>query len=100
MSYIIAIILSCIYMLSYPLNGMLSGFVYLQMAVNIVNAILIVMENYKQIHNKNVVLFLLTFGLMFTYYILVPPVFVAIFLYELKGFKENKLKWLIQKSIA
>lgn len=93
-SYMIAILLSCIYMISYPLNGMLSGFVYLQMAVNIVNVILIVMENYKQINNKdkNILLFLLTFGLMFTYYILVPPVFVAIFLYELNGFKQSKIK--------
>lgn len=92
--YLIGIIMSCIYMISYPLNGMLSGFVYLQMAVNIANVIFIVMEYYKDINNsiKNILLFLLTFGLMFTYYILVPPVFIALFLYELKDFKKNKLK--------
>lgn len=94
LAYIIAILLSCIYMLAYPLNGMLCGFVYLQMAVNIVNAIIIVVLNYKQTNNaiKNIELFLLCFGLMFTYYILVPPVYVALFLYELKGFKQNKLR--------
>ena len=96
-SYFIGIVLTLIYMLAYPLNGVLSGFVYLQMAVNIISAIFIIMVNYEIINNKlkNFLLFMLTFGLMFTYYILVPPVYIAIFLYELKGFKENKKQKII-----
>ena len=93
LAYIIAIILSVIYMLAYPLNGMLCGFVYLQMAVNIVCTILIIMIHYKDFKReyRNLILFLLCFGLIFTYYILVPPVYIAIFLYMLKDFKKDKL---------
>ena len=93
-SYYIAIILSIVYMIAYPLNGMLCGFVYLQMAINMVGTIFIIMVNYNKIENniKNVCLFLVTFGIMFTYYILVPPVYIAIFLYELKFYKKEKIK--------
>lgn len=95
-TYIVGILISIIYMIAYPLNGTLCGFVYLQMAINIINTILIIMINYKDINNKtkNILLFLLTFGLMFTYYILVPPVYAAIFLFELKNIKKNKLEVL------
>ena len=93
-NYIIALILSIIYMVAYPLNGMLCGFVYLQMAVNIVNTILIIMVHYNDLTKRlrNLILFLLCFGLIFTYYILVPPVYIAIFLYILKDFKHDKLE--------
>lgn len=96
-SYFISIVISLLYMLAYPLNGILSGFVYFQIAVNIIGAILIVMTNYEDISNKlkNILLFLLTFGLMFTYYILVPPVYIALFLFELKTFKKSKLTSII-----
>lgn len=83
-------------MIGYPLNGMLSGFVYLQMAVNIVNAIIIVIINENEISNtmKNLLLFLLCFGLMFTYYILVPPVYIAIFIYEYMKYRKEKIKFV------
>lgn len=83
-------------MVGYPLNGMLSGFVYLQMAVNIVNAIIIVIINENEISNtmKNLLLFLLCFGLMFTYYILVPPVYIAIFIYEYIKHRKEKIKFV------
>ena len=94
LSYVIIVLLSIIYMLSYPLNGMLCGFVYHQMAINIVSVILIIMINYNDIERRlrNLLLFLLTFGLMYTYYILVPPVYLAIFIYELKNFKNDKVE--------
>lgn len=93
---IIAIIFGVIYMVGYPLNGMLSGFVYLQMAVNIVNAIIIVIINENEMSNKmkNLLLFLLCFGLIFTYYILVPPVYIAIFIYEYIKHRKEKLKFV------
>ena len=83
-------------MVGYPLNGMLSGFVYLQMAINIVNAIIIVIINENEISNtmKNLLLFLLCFGLMFTYYILVPPVYIAIFIYEYIKYRKEKIKFV------
>lgn len=93
---IIAIIFGVIYMVGYPLNGMLSGFVYLQMAINIVNAIIIVVINENEMSNriKNLLLFLLCFGLIFTYYILVPPVYIAIFIYEYIKYRKEKLKFV------
>lgn len=92
----IVIIFSIVYMIGYPLNGMLSGFVYLQMAVNIVNTIIIIKINENEISNtmKNLLLFLLCFGLIFTYYILVPPVYVAIFIYEYVKHRKEKIKFI------
>lgn len=83
-------------MVGYPLNGMLSGFVYLQMAVNIVNTIIIVIINENEMSNKmkNLLLFLLCFGLIFTYYILVPPVYIAIFIYEYIKHRKEKIKFI------
>ena len=96
-SYIVGIVLSLIYMIAYPLNGMLCGFVYLELAVDTIATMLIVMANYEKIGNKlkNLLLFMLTFGLMFNYYLLVPPVYVAVFLFELKNWKNNKKETML-----
>lgn len=99
-TYVIMILLSILYMIGYPLNGLLCGFVYLQMAINIVAAIFIVLNYYEKINNKykNILLFFLTFGLMFTYYILVPPIFIAVFINE--WFSLGKEKEIKNKSIS
>ena len=70
------------------------------MAINIVAAIFIVLNYYEKINNKykNILLFFLTFGLMFTYYILVPPIFIAVFINE--WFSLGKEKEIKNKSIS
>ena len=99
--FIIGTLIAIIYMISYPLNGIVSGFSYFQMAINIVSTIILVMVKREYLGNnlKNIVLFMLCFGLMFTYYLLVPITYIAVFLYEIKDFKKEKLKTFLNELI-
>ena len=93
--YICAFVVALIYALGYPLNSMLFGFPYLSLGVIIISCIIILMEYFKEgiIKKEQLVLllFLLTFGLFFSYYLFVPVVYGAIFIYFcIDSYKKNK----------
>ena len=71
-------------MLGYPLNSEISGFSYLSLGMNIIISIIIIIQYFLQnkINRTMVILilFLLNFGLFFTYYFFVPVVYISIFI--------------------
>ena len=96
---IVPLIFSIIYMLGYPLNSLLSGFSYLSLALDIIIAILIV--NREEIHKyyKIILMFLLNFGMFFSYYFFAPVVYLAIFLQIIIEIKKNNEKIFSKENI-
>lgn len=89
---ILPLVFSLIYMLGYPLNTLLSGFSYLQVALNIIICIIFVMQQELKQKYKDILIFLLNFGLMFSYYYFAPVVFLAIFLQMIVEIKKRNEK--------
>jgi len=90
-----AFLISLICMLGYPLNSFLFGFEYLSMGLLVICAILDIMNYYKEeILNINcfiIVMALLNFGLFSSYYMFVPFVYPAIWIYfYVKNYQKNK----------
>jgi len=77
---LLAFIISFVYMLGYPLNSMLFGFPYLSMGIIIINMIILIIIKFKL---NRMTLFLLTFGLFFSYFLFVPIIYGALFIYFL-----------------
>lgn len=91
---IIAIILSIIFMLGYPLNSMLFGFAYLSVGLLMITGLL-AMAKYIKDKEMNIVilsiiLFLLMYGVFFSYYLFVPVVYSALGLYILFDIIKNR----------
>lgn len=91
---IIVMIFTLIFLCGYPLNSMLFGYAYLSLAILYMTT-LIVMAIYMK--NKEmkllplcVEMFLLVFGIFFSYYFFVPVVYVAFGLYILFDMIKNK----------
>lgn len=104
LTYCIAGVVSIIYLLGYPLNNMLFGYFYLGIGVLVVNAIVAIMQEYKQETDMKIwtiipSIFLLCFELFFSYYLFVPPIYAAIFIYYLFYFHKETGKWINKKTI-
>lgn len=105
LTYFIAGALSIIYLLGYPLNNMLFGYFYLGIGVLAINAIVAIMQDWKEEAKLNTwyvipTIFLLCFELFFSYYLFVPPIYGAIFIYYLFYFHKQKGKWINSKLIT
>lgn len=95
---VLAIITSLLYLLGYPLNNLLFGYFYLGIGVLVINAILTMMQDYflGNVNSKItlVALFLLCFELFFSYYLFVPAIYGALFIFFVIYFaKKNKKIW-------
>lgn len=96
---IVPLIFSIIYMLGYPLNSLLSGFSYLSLALDIIIAILIVNREEINKYYKIILMFLLNFGMFFSYYFFAPVVYLAIFLQIIMEIKKNNEKIFSKENI-
>lgn len=101
-TYFLAGVASIIYLLGYPLNNMLFGYFYLGLGVLVINTILAIMQEWKEATNLKIwkiilSVFLLCFELFFSYYLFVPPIYGAIFLYFLFCFHKETGKWINKK---
>ena len=93
---ILPLIFSLVYMLGYPLNSLISGFSYLSIGLNIIIGILIIIREDINKYYKLIILFLLNFGIMFTYYFFAPVVYLA----ELwQIIKDNKKVFKIENIV-
>ena len=72
-------VLSIIYMISYPLSSIISGFAYLTLGLNFIIGILIVFKEKINEYYKMLLLFLLDFAIIFTYYYFAPIIYLAVF---------------------
>ena len=97
---ILPLIFSLVYMLAYPLNSLIAGFSYLSLALNFIITILIVTQLEINNYYKYVIMFLLNFGLFFSYYYFLPVVYVALFLQIIIDAKKNKNKIFDKENIV
>lgn len=85
--FLFACTISIIYLIGYPLNNLLNGFYYLGIGCLFINAILYVMKY----QDEKIIIFLLNTGLILSYSLFAPVVFISIFAYKLyKNYKNNK----------
>lgn len=96
---ILSCIFSLIYMLAYPLNSLLSGFSYLSIGLNIIIGIFIVMQSKLNKNYKMILMFLLDFGIIFSYNFFAPVVYLAIFWQIIVEAKKNKTKIFSKDNI-
>lgn len=92
----LATIITIIYMIGYPLNVLLFGYFYLQLGIIIFSTLIIVIQYFKDktIDSRYLILilFLLNLELFFSYYLFVPVVYAALFIYYLILFKKKNNK--------
>lgn len=98
---VLSMIVSFVFILGYPLNSFLFGFEYLSMGILIICSIINYIENLGE-HNCiyiKVVLFLLNFGLFNAYFMFIPIIYPAEWIYfYIKNYK--KTKRIITKELA
>lgn len=96
LKYILAISISVLYVIGYPLNSMLSGYSYLSVGIVIVSAILLFMNSFEKDDIKNIVsiiaLFLFCMQVFFSYYLFVPMVYGALGIYYIIHFRRKYKK--------
>lgn len=91
---IIGIIFSIIYILGYPLNAFISGFHYLVIGILLVEAIIYVFMKNKNMELKYelIIIFLLNFGLILSYALFCPFVYLAEFILYIYRYIKDKKK--------
>lgn len=96
---IIPYVLSIIYMISYPLSSIISGFAYLTLGLNFIIGILIVFKEKINEYYKMLLLFLLDFAIIFTYYYFAPIIYLAVFVQIIAEIISKKEKLFCSKNI-
>ena len=94
---IISIILTIIYMLGYPLNSLITGFHYFSLGILEILCIIFILREYE--NNKITLLFLLNTGLLLTYNLFAPVMYIIELLVIIMYNKKEKGKILNKKSI-
>ena len=99
--YILAYIISIIFMLGYPLNSVISGFNYFTIGILEFVTIIYVIKIVLLQSNKTayVLLFLLNTAIMLTYNLFAPIIYLAEFIYFIYQARINKDKILSKKFI-
>lgn len=92
--FIIICITSIIFTLGYPLNSMLTGFHYLQVGTNLILCSIFIINMEKLTNTwKRIFMFLINIGIIFSYNLFAPLVYIAEFIYFIyNNYKEtNKI---------
>ena len=93
---VIAMIFSILFVLGYPLNSMLFGYAYLSVAILFIIALIAVVPYVKNRELKEVpyclILFILNFGIFFSYYLFIPVIYAALGLFMLFDMLKNRPK--------
>lgn len=91
---IVALILSILFMLGYPLNSMIFGYAYLSVGILILVAIISMINYIKTKELKRIIfliyMFLLMYGIFFSYYFFVPIMYSSLGLYMLFDMIKNR----------
>lgn len=99
--YILAYIVTIIYLFAYPLNSLLSGFCYLSLGLDIILAIIIILKYLIKEESTIIILTmsLLSTGLFFSYYFFIPVMYGAIFVCLILKSVSKKEKIVSEKNI-
>lgn len=101
LKYMLAYIVSILFMVGYPLNSIITGFHYFTLGIlEFITIIYIVNTLYKE--NKKIayiLLFLLNTAVMLTYNLLAPIIYLAEFIYFIYESRRNKEKLFSKKNL-
>lgn len=93
---IIALVISIIFGCGYPLNSLIFGYAYLSVGILILIAIISMVKYIKNKELNRIVyliyMFLLVYGIFFTYYFFVPIMYASLGLYILFDMIKNRKK--------
>ncbi len=91
---IIAMIFSILFLCSYPLNSTIFGFAYLSVGILYMTALIVTAINIKneelRFSYMCIEMFLILFGIFFSYYFFVPVIYAALGLYMLFDMMKNR----------
>lgn len=91
---IIAMVMSILYILAYPLNSLIFGFAYLSVGLNVIIAILAIIQLKQDLlfdkNIWNIIMFMINFGLFFGYYLFMPIIYLAEGIYMLIEMIKNR----------
>lgn len=98
-SYAIVVLFSIFYLIGYPLNALISGFHYLLLGILYIVAIFEVFTNELEEEKVNfvptlILVTLLNIGIIFSYALFCPVIYMAEFLYVIKKYKRDKRKFI------
>lgn len=82
---IIKLIISIFFLLGYPLNNLLIGFFYVGHASVIIICLMIIIQDIKNDKILFSFISIMNIGLLFTYYLFAPFIFIAEFVYYIKS---------------
>ena len=101
LKYGLAYVVSIIFMIGYPLNSVITGFHYFTLGILEFITIIYVIKAWKKQNEigQNILLFLLNTGIMFTYNLFAPILYLAEFIYFIYNTKRNKEKIISKKFI-
>ena len=99
--YILAYVISIIFMIGYPLNSVITGFHYFTLGIlEVITIIYAIKRDETQGHKATyILLFLLNTGIMLTYNLFAPIIYVAEFIYFIYQARTNKQKIFSKKFI-
>lgn len=96
-SQIASVFITIIYMLGYPLNSLITGFQYFSLGILQILGIIYVLKEYQ--NNKTIPLFILNSGIILTYNLFAPVIFIIEFISILMRNKEKSGKVINKTSI-
>lgn len=91
---LITIIFSIIYIIGYPLNAWISGFHYLILGILFIETIIYIIQEKQKLNmgHKLITMFLLNLGLIFSYSLFCPFIYLAEFIYYIYKYMKEKDK--------
>lgn len=102
LKYILAYIISIIFMIGYPLNSVITGFHYFTLGIlEFITIIYVIKTLYKE--NKLatcIILFMLNTGIMLTYNLLAPIIYLAEFMFFIYEILDKKEKIFTKSNFA
>lgn len=97
---VLAYAMTFIYLLGYPYNDLLFGFVYLQMGITVICYLIALMQDYLSEQGKvwiySICIGMACLGTGISYTLLAPPVFVAVLI--ALGYKAYQEKWFLMQG--
>lgn len=93
-----SLMISLIYLLAFPLNNFSMGFCYFSLCIMVLNLLFLTIMSFKNDMNKKIlfkiiVIFLLTFGVFYGYYLFVPAIYLALGLYYIYLWKKLEINF-------
>ncbi len=95
--YFYSLILTLMYFLGFPLNNLIFGFSYLGLGIMVINLLFLTIYKIKDFGDqklfKIVLLFMINFGLFFSYYLFMPCIYLSLGIYYIYLWRKKKFSF-------